>query len=1275
MHLRHEAAPRLVLASGNGTLQRLVRLTGTVLLGLACFGVRAQTTATTSEQPILRITQSSIDWVDALVSTDGNTAATASRTAAITQITSLKSGRAVAFLPAVGPIAMANDGSTVVVGASNGVLHAWRSGLPGVAPLAPCHSGQGPIEAIKVSPTGRVSYAADVRGDVRACNLDTGQLIWKTSLGAKPWALEMSSDGSRLLAAWGWGALPSPNIQTGGSALIHAATGKLISRFDREFGYGVIAAALSHDSRRAYTVRDGTSGIAVWQADSRAADAGHLIGTLIPNTGVSRMVAAPNANKLAILDDWGNVTMIDSEVGKVLWSVSTKVDFGFVEKLQFIANGRQLIAGVKSSAPVVLDADTGVRADPLPSVENVPIPVSKVRVNARADIAALSGPGFVSVWNLQLGTPLLMLGRGHFKSGVVEIPLSSEVARPCLSMNSEVAPSGRYVAISACDDEIYLFDTGTRQTKAMFGKVDRRPQQLGGYVFSPDGRFLFANAMFDRDATTLLVWKEPFDKAPTELPIGGRLVIDLGISAGSDIAWAVTIPDFAIREKEEKGTMIATVDLRTLVVSRTALKCIEFPTQCRPTDVIVSPRGNFAAFWGFAHANVVKLGQDARTFDVTRAAFLPKVLAFSCDDSQLLAGDSFDGFTLIDTRSMTGRPVKLPTLQRGATRAQRLQARLDCDGSLVTLADGVLRRIKIDGDEDSTLRYVPSSGEIRDFDLPRSGNFVAAAGDIGLHLFDREGARQIATLMTLRDGASLVVAPDGRFDTKNFDTLSALNWVLPQRPRRAIPFEAFMRPYFEPRLLSKLRQPKEEVRPPMLTTVNTIQPIVRAKAFRRVAAGEGADEAEITVEVAEGVDDSARSGAYDLRLFRNEQLVGQYPRPRSDVGQVAGIKQWRATSLIPIEDGAGSTRATFRVALPTHEDAWPVKFTAYAFNEDKIKSETVSVGQIEAPVTKSTARSRKAYVITVGVNRYDLGRRDLSFAAKDARNLGTALASIKDHEVVLLTLVSEAARPGVPATRQATKANIRAVLELLAGRSESERARLAGVAGIDKKAVERLRKATPDDLVVIAFSGHGYTDPGSGQFYLLPSDSGKEPGFGPRVLAGFVSSEELSQWLREVDAGQLAMIIDACHSASAVDQPGFKPGPMGDRGLGQLAYDKGMMILAATQASDVALEVQKIQQGLLTYALVVDGFQEKGSGPRRRNADLDEDGVLSLKEWLQYGERRVPSLYEDIRAGRVKAVHRDPRPSADWRDATADKAQTPSLFDFQRGTRSAELKP
>jgi len=52
--------------------------------------------------------------------------------------------------------------------------------------------------------------------------------------------------------------------------------------------------------------------------------------------------------------------------------------------------------------------------------------------------------------------------------------------------------------------------------------------------------------------------------------------------------------------------------------------------------------------------------------------------------------------------------------------------------------------------------------------------------------------------------------------------------------------------------------------------------------------------------------------------------------------------------------------------------------------------------------------------------------------------------------------VSDDAQSG-GATRQATKANIRAVLELLAGKSETERARLKSVAGIDKKAIDQLR--------------------------------------------------------------------------------------------------------------------------------------------------------------------------------------------------------------------------
>lgn len=130
--------------------------------------------------------------------------------------------------------------------------------------------------------------------------------------------------------------------------------------------------------------------------------------------------------------------------------------------------------------------------------------------------------------------------------------------------------------------------------------------------------------------------------------------------------------------------------------------------------------------------------------------------------------------------------------------------------------------------------------------------------------------------------------------------------------------------------------------------------------------------------------------------------------------------------------------------------------------------------------------------------------------------------------------------------------------------------------------VDQLRKATPDDLVIVGFSGNGYANK-QGRFYLLPSDSGENDlaeheSKNATILRKFVSSDELSQWLKDVDAGELAMIIDACYSAASVPK-GFKPGPMGDRGLGQLAFDKHMRILAATQADNVALESEKFGQG------------------------------------------------------------------------------------------------
>jgi hypothetical protein len=84
----------------------------------------------------------------------------------------------------------------------------------------------------------------------------------------------------------------------------------------------------------------------------------------------------------------------------------------------------------------------------------------------------------------------------------------------------------------------------------------------------------------------------------------------------------------------------------------------------------------------------------------------------------------------------------------------------------------------------------------------------------------------------------------------------------------------------------------------------------------------------------------------------------------------------------------------------------------------------------------------------------------------------------------------------------------------------------------------------------------------------------------------------------------------------------------------------------------------------LTYALVVDGLKPGEGGTLA--ADLNGDGQLTLEEWLKYGEQRTPSLYEDAKAGKVKLVSRDSTVNPAFIDDVAQKAQTPTLFDFHK---------
>lgn len=559
-------------------------------------------------------------------------------------------------------------------------------------------------------------------------------------------------------------------------------------------------------------------------------------------------------------------------------------------------------------------------------------------------------------------------------------------------------------------------------------------------------------------------------------------------------------------------------------------------------------------------------------------------------------------------------------------------------------------------------RYDLATGNtLPPYDLPNAiaGGFIADRGLFwavsyaeGLRLWDNRTGEVLLTTYFFDNDRYFVVTPEGRYDTNLGPDARQFRWLVTDHPWQSLAPQTFMRDFYEPKLTQRLLAcrtthscDKAFVPLPAIEKINRVLPVVKIDS---IVPGSTTGTAVVSLSAKQGVDTSwggeKHSGLYNLRLFRGGQLVGQYPPNPADTA-AADVHGWRDANRLP-EGPDGVARTTFTVRVATGPTAAKPYFTAYAFNNDRIKGDTAGLVYQRPPVTP---RPRRAFVLTIGINDYAEPRLHLNYAAADANLLSDRLSTIPDRDVRRLALTGE---PGAP---HATKALIAAALAILAGENaDAARAKLTA-AGVDASSFDT---ATPDDLLILSFAGHGWAAQDN-EFFLIPSDGRWPDGAADPDRTSLISAGELTAWLRGVDAGEMAFIIDACQSAAAVRADGFKPGPMGDRGLGQLAYDKRIRILAATQSSAVALEDSRLGHGLLTWALAGEGVDAAGYG----SADSNRDGTITLDEWLGYAARRLPKMSDELAKGTLtsNAAGRGfIRLAAGARPAT----QEPELFNF-----------
>ncbi|MFQ5843979.1 MAG: hypothetical protein ACE5JG_03230, partial [Planctomycetota bacterium] len=772
------------------------------------------------------------------------------------------------------------------------------------------------------------------------------------------------------------------------------------------------------------------------------------------------------------------------------------------------------------------------------------------------------------------------------------------------------SPDGRWIVTGSEDGTARLWDTETGGEVRRFVGHSRAVYSAS---FSPDGRWVVTAGSYDRTAR---LW---------DAGTGEELRRFVG---HSDRVWS------AVFSPDGRWVLTGSADKTArLWDTATGQEARRFAGHSRVVwPVAFAPDGRWAltgSLDGTARLWDVQTGQEVRRLEGHSKKWqLVSGVSFSPDGRRVLT-TSDDGTARL-WEAATGRELRRLERETGGG----MGASFSPDGRMV-LIGGRIPTLRDAATGQVLRRFAGHSAKVYSVTFSPDGRRVLTGSHDGtVRLWDAATGEELCRLIGLQGGSWAVVTPDGRFDTNDLERVDGLHWVMPDDPFMPLPIEVFMRDYYEPRLLPRLLAGEELPRLRSLVDLHRVQPDVRVA---RVEARAGRpDEVRVTVEVASrrkvlaGVE--VQSGAHDLRLFRDGRLVGYAP----------------ATGGPLKLDETGKASVVFDAIRLPRTGAERVTLSAYAFNVDRVKSAT---HRLDYDVPAGVApRQGTAYVVSMGVDAFDDPKWNLSYAAADARALSEAvsarLSKSERYERVVRVLLTSEREKGARTVDRARKADLEALLALLAGRE------------MDPERVERipeakqLSRARPEDLVVLSMSTHGHTDR-KGEFHIVPSDVVR----GDRWLQSCISADELSRWLRDVDAGEMVMVVDACHSAASVDAGGFKPGPMGSRGLGQLAYNKKMQILAASQASDVALESRVIRHGVLTYALVQDGL-------RKGRADFaPRDERITLTEWLRYGEQRVPALAEEVAQGKVRAMSDR---GLDVSRGRRRVAQQPALFDFSR---------
>lgn len=319
------------------------------------------------------------------------------------------------------------------------------------------------------------------------------------------------------------------------------------------------------------------------------------------------------------------------------------------------------------------------------------------------------------------------------------------------------------------------------------------------------------------------------------------------------------------------------------------------------------------------------------------------------------------------------------------------------------------------------------------------------------------------------------------------------------------------------------------------------------------------DEINVTIKV-----EDQGGGIGEVRLYHNEKLIEATTR---------GI------AVVTDPTAGKAATVTYHVRLVAGDN----RLRAVALSADRFEGKPA-----ELHIQYNGAEKQPMlHLVVVGINQYRNPDLNLNFAEPDASAILKFFSplSSKLFRSVKVTQVMNGS---------ATKA---AVISKL----------------------QSLKDTAPEDVTIIYLAGHGIS--AGSHWYFLPHDV-LYPEQEEELRDKGISSQELLELLRLIQAQKVLLILDACKSGLALQSLSVR-GAEERSALARLAHATGIHLMAASSKDQFASEVKELGHGVFTYTLLqgLNGAADGGS----------KDGFVTVLELQAFLQEQLPKLSEKYR--------------------------------------------